>query len=71
MGTPQTRLPALSFRRYFPPAQDQADFGVVWEREKGLPNLWIPKKIQRVEKIPVLASGKLDLAACKELALGA
>jgi acyl-[acyl-carrier-protein]-phospholipid O-acyltransferase / long-chain-fatty-acid--[acyl-carrier-protein] ligase len=36
----------------------------------GLPSLWIPKKIKRVEKIPVLASGKLDLGRCKELALG-
>jgi acyl-[acyl-carrier-protein]-phospholipid O-acyltransferase / long-chain-fatty-acid--[acyl-carrier-protein] ligase len=30
--------------------------------------LWIPKHIQRVESIPVLASGKLDLKKCKELA---
>ena len=36
----------------------------------GLPNLWIPKKIKRIEQIPVLGSGKLDLAKCKELALG-
>jgi acyl-[acyl-carrier-protein]-phospholipid O-acyltransferase/long-chain-fatty-acid--[acyl-carrier-protein] ligase len=35
----------------------------------GLPNLWIPKKIKRVEQIPVLGSGKLDLGKCKELAL--
>ena len=34
----------------------------------GLPNLWIPKRIQQVEKIPILASGKLDLQACKQLA---
>jgi acyl-[acyl-carrier-protein]-phospholipid O-acyltransferase/long-chain-fatty-acid--[acyl-carrier-protein] ligase len=34
----------------------------------GLPNLWIPKKIKRVEQIPVLGSGKLDLGKCKELA---
>ena len=38
--------------------------------EHGLPNLWIPKKILRVEAIPLLASGKLDLKRCKELALG-
>lgn len=37
--------------------------------EAGMPNLWIPKKIKRVEAIPVLGSGKLDLAACKEMAL--
>jgi acyl-[acyl-carrier-protein]-phospholipid O-acyltransferase/long-chain-fatty-acid--[acyl-carrier-protein] ligase len=37
-------------------------------REAGVPNLWIPKHIQRVEAIPVLASGKLDLKKCQELA---
>lgn len=37
--------------------------------EAGLPNLWIPKKIQQIEAIPVLASGKLDLKRCKEMAL--
>lgn len=37
-------------------------------REAGVPNLWIPKQVQRVETIPVLASGKLDLKKCKELA---
>lgn len=36
----------------------------------GVPNLWIPKTIRRVEAIPVLASGKLDLAGCKKLAEG-
>ena len=35
-----------------------------------IPNLWIPKISRRVEAIPVLASGKLDLGRCKELALG-
>jgi acyl-[acyl-carrier-protein]-phospholipid O-acyltransferase/long-chain-fatty-acid--[acyl-carrier-protein] ligase len=35
----------------------------------GVPNLWIPKTIKKIEAIPVLASGKLDLARCKELAL--
>jgi acyl-[acyl-carrier-protein]-phospholipid O-acyltransferase/long-chain-fatty-acid--[acyl-carrier-protein] ligase len=33
-----------------------------------IPNLWIPKISRRVEAIPVLASGKLDLGKCKELA---
>jgi acyl-[acyl-carrier-protein]-phospholipid O-acyltransferase/long-chain-fatty-acid--[acyl-carrier-protein] ligase len=36
--------------------------------EIGVPNLWIPKTLQRVDAIPVLASGKLDLAGCKALA---
>ena len=35
--------------------------------EIGVPNLWIPKTIRRVKAIPVLASGKLDLAGCKTL----
>ena len=38
--------------------------------EAGVPNLWIPKKIQSVESIPVLVSGKLDLKKCKELTGG-
>ena len=36
--------------------------------DAGVPNLWIPKTIRRVDAIPVLASGKLDLAGCKKLA---
>ena len=36
--------------------------------EIGVPNLWIPKTVRRVDAIPVLASGKLDLAGCKKLA---
>ena len=35
----------------------------------GLPNLWIPRTIKRVEKIPILGTGKLDLGKCRELAL--
>jgi acyl-[acyl-carrier-protein]-phospholipid O-acyltransferase/long-chain-fatty-acid--[acyl-carrier-protein] ligase len=37
-------------------------------RETGVPNLWIPKKVCRIETIPVMASGKLDLRKCQELA---
>ncbi len=37
-------------------------------QEAGIPNLWIPKNVQRVEAIPVLASGKLDLKKCQERA---
>ena len=39
-------------------------------REAGVPNLWIPKRICRVDAIPILASGKLDLAGCKRVAEG-
>ena len=37
-------------------------------RERGVPNLWIPKKYIRVGSIPLLASGKLDLAAGRKMA---
>src|SRR5213080_2605095 len=37
--------------------------------DAGVPNLWIPKQVQRVESIPVLASGKLDLKKCQRLAI--
>jgi acyl-[acyl-carrier-protein]-phospholipid O-acyltransferase/long-chain-fatty-acid--[acyl-carrier-protein] ligase len=37
-------------------------------RETGIPNLWIPKQVQRVDSIPVLASGKLNVTKCRELA---
>jgi acyl-[acyl-carrier-protein]-phospholipid O-acyltransferase/long-chain-fatty-acid--[acyl-carrier-protein] ligase len=35
----------------------------------GLTGLWVPKIIRRVEQIPVLGSGKLDLKRCRELAM--
>ena len=34
----------------------------------GLPNLWIPKRVVRVEEIPQLKSGKLDLQGCRRIA---
>jgi acyl-[acyl-carrier-protein]-phospholipid O-acyltransferase/long-chain-fatty-acid--[acyl-carrier-protein] ligase len=37
-------------------------------REAEVPNLWVPRTIRRVEQIPMLASGKLDLGKCKALA---
>jgi acyl-[acyl-carrier-protein]-phospholipid O-acyltransferase/long-chain-fatty-acid--[acyl-carrier-protein] ligase len=37
-------------------------------RNKGIPNLWIPKHIKKTEKIPILGTGKLDLRKLKELA---
>lgn len=36
--------------------------------ENGIPSLWIPKRSVRVEEIPVLASGKLDIKRCEKLA---
>ena len=37
--------------------------------ELGVPNLWVPKIIKRVEKIPMLGTGKTDLKGCRELAI--
>ena len=36
--------------------------------DRGMPPLWIPKKMVRVQEIPVLASGKLDVKGCEKLA---
>ncbi len=35
----------------------------------GVPNLWIPRIVKRVEQIPMLGTGKTDLKRCRELAL--
>jgi len=40
-------------------------------REAEVPNLWVPRTICRVQEIPLLASGKLDLGKCRELAAAA
>jgi acyl-[acyl-carrier-protein]-phospholipid O-acyltransferase/long-chain-fatty-acid--[acyl-carrier-protein] ligase len=37
--------------------------------ELGVPNLWVPKVVKRVEQIPMLGTGKTDLKRCRELAL--
>ena len=37
--------------------------------ESGMPSLWVPRTVRRVDQIPILGSGKLDIAKCKELAL--
>ncbi len=38
--------------------------------DRGVPALWIPKKMIRVSEIPVLASGKLDVQGCEKIARG-
>jgi acyl-[acyl-carrier-protein]-phospholipid O-acyltransferase/long-chain-fatty-acid--[acyl-carrier-protein] ligase len=47
------------------------ELSVVRDRlaEAGLPNLWIPRHLQHVEKIPLLATGKIDLKACRAIAM--
>ncbi len=37
----------------------------------GLANLWIPRLVHRVESIPVLGTGKLDLKGCRQIAVEA
>jgi len=39
--------------------------------DKGVPPLWIPKKMIRIAEIPVLASGKLDVQGCEKIARAA
>ena len=34
----------------------------------GVPNLWVPRTIKRVDSLPILGSGKLDLKGCRDLA---
>lgn len=34
----------------------------------GLPNLWVPRVVRKVNRIPVLGTGKLDLKGVRELA---
>jgi acyl-[acyl-carrier-protein]-phospholipid O-acyltransferase / long-chain-fatty-acid--[acyl-carrier-protein] ligase len=36
--------------------------------EMNVPALWVPRKLVKVNDIPVLASGKLDLRACEAMA---
>ena len=37
--------------------------------ESGLTNLWVPKIVRIVEKIPMLGTGKTDLKGCRNLAI--
>ena len=48
----------------------ELDTGVLRSRlaDAGIPNLWIPKIVKKIKTIPLLASGKYDLKALKQLA---
>jgi acyl-[acyl-carrier-protein]-phospholipid O-acyltransferase/long-chain-fatty-acid--[acyl-carrier-protein] ligase len=37
--------------------------------ESGVPNLWVPKILRKVDKIPMLGTGKTDLKGVRTLAL--
>lgn len=60
------RICALITGSEKPPAEIQAELKTL-----GLPNLWIPSvdAIYRVEALPILATGKLDLRACKRMVM--
>jgi acyl-[acyl-carrier-protein]-phospholipid O-acyltransferase/long-chain-fatty-acid--[acyl-carrier-protein] ligase len=53
---------------------DESDLPAILEalRETGLPNLFIPREDQfvRVDEIPILGTGKIDLKGVKKLAGG-
>ena len=36
--------------------------------DRGVPSLWIPKRMVRIDQVPLLASGKLDIKGCEKLA---
>ncbi len=36
--------------------------------DRGMPPLWIPKKMVRIPEIPILPSGKLDVKGCEKMA---
>ena len=56
-------------RAYYAMARDGLFFQPAGRLNKAkVPNLWIPKRSIVVENIPVLASGKLDIRRCQELA---
>jgi acyl-[acyl-carrier-protein]-phospholipid O-acyltransferase/long-chain-fatty-acid--[acyl-carrier-protein] ligase len=51
------------------PALDQECIDLRYKlMDAGFPSLWCPKVIVPVQEIPVLASGKLDLKGCEDLA---
>ena len=66
---PGPRARGKSRRRLF---RAELDAGALLRRmsERGMPNLWLPspKDFHRVESLPFLPSGKLDLAATRRLA---
>jgi acyl-[acyl-carrier-protein]-phospholipid O-acyltransferase/long-chain-fatty-acid--[acyl-carrier-protein] ligase len=51
----------------------ELDSAVIRERlmKAGLPVLWIPRVVLRVDHIPCLASGKLDLQGLQQMAVSA
>lgn len=56
-------------------AHTAMEAGELWKKvvDSGLPNVWVPKKESylRVEAVPVLGSGKVDLRRAKAMAEGA
>ena len=50
-------------------SEQELDFPALRKKlsENGLPNLWIPKKVQKIDKIPILPTGKIYFQGVKKL----
>lgn len=78
LGLPQDELPQVAIAAKQDEAKGESlvllasievDMSLLRSKlqEAGLANLWIPKVLQRVEAIPTLATGKLDLKGLRKL----
>lgn len=70
-GVPDERKGEKLVVLYTPDCGDPAWLQEALDRAEGLPNIWKPAKCDwhRVDAIPLLGTGKIDLAAVKKLAL--
>ena len=55
---------------FYTPEDFDPEAGIEHMRAKNLPNIWLPKRddFYRIEELPLLGSGKLDLRRLKEMA---
>ena len=69
-GVPDERKGEKLVVLYTPDCGDPAWLQEALDRVEGLPNLWKPGKgdYHRVDAIPLLGTGKIDLGAVKKLA---
>lgn len=79
LGLPAGDAPSLTVVSVPDPAKGESlvlvttqdvDLQRVRERlaESGLPNLWAPRRMVRVDRIPLLGTGKIDFRTCEEMA---
>ena len=70
-ATPVIRQALIAaYKKDTPDCGDPAWLQEALDRVEGIPNLWKPAKADwhRVDAIPLLGTGKIDLAAVKRLA---